>query len=76
MVFSTRVTKVLGIEHPVIQAGMAGGATTPELVAAVSEAGGLGTFGAAYMSPDAIRDAVAEAHRKAVRHQSVRAGAL
>jgi nitronate monooxygenase len=63
MVFSTRVTKVLGIEHPVIQAGMAGGATTPELVAAVSEAGGLGTFGAAYMSPDAIRDAVAEVRR-------------
>jgi len=57
---STRVTKVLGIEHPVIQAGMAGGATTPRLVAAVSEAGGLGTLGAAYMSPDAIRGAVAE----------------
>ena len=57
---STRVTKVLGIEHPVIQAGMAGGATTPGLVAAVSEAGGLGTLGAAYMAPDAIRGAVAE----------------
>ncbi len=60
MGLSTRVTKVLGIEHPVIQAGMAGGATTPRLVAAVSEAGGLGTLGAAYMSPDAIRGAVAE----------------
>ncbi len=57
---STRVTELLGIEHPIIQAGMAGGATTPPLVAAVSEAGGLGTLGAAYMAPDAIRGAVAE----------------
>jgi nitronate monooxygenase len=60
MGLSTRVTELLRVEHPIIQAGMAGGATTPELVAAVSEAGGLGTLGAAYMSPDAIRDAVAE----------------
>ncbi len=60
MGLSTRVTEPLGIEHPVIQAGMAGGATTTRLVAAVSEAGGLGTLGAAYMSPDAIRGAVAE----------------
>jgi len=57
---STRVTELLRIEHPIIQAGMAGGATTPRLVATVSETGGLGTLGAAYMSPDAIRDAVAE----------------
>ena len=39
---------------------MAGGPTTPRLVAAVSEAGGLGTLGAAYMTPGAIRTAVAE----------------
>ena len=57
---STRLTELLGTEHPIIQAGMAGGATTPQLVAAVSETGGLGTLGAAYMSPDAIRGAVAE----------------
>ena len=55
-----RLTNLLGIEHPIIQAGMAGGATTPELVAAVSEAGGLGTLGAAYMRPDAMRDAIGE----------------
>ena len=60
MGLSTRVTELLRIEHPIIQAGMAGGATTPRLVAAVSEAGGLGTLGAAYMAPDAIRGAVAE----------------
>lgn len=37
---------------------MAGGATTPELVAAVSNAGGLGSLGAGYMSPDDIRSAI------------------
>lgn len=39
---------------------MAGGATTPRLVAAVSEAGGLGTLGAGYMQPQAIRNAIRE----------------
>ena len=51
---------MFGVEHPVVQAGMAGGPTTPRLVAAVSEAGGLGTLGAAYMTPEAIRTAVGE----------------
>jgi nitronate monooxygenase len=54
----TRATEKLDIEHPVIQAPMAGGVTTPELVAAVSEAGGLGSIGAAYLSPRAMREAV------------------
>ena len=39
---------------------MAGGVATPQLVAAVSEAGGLGTLGAAYMTPGAIRTAIQE----------------
>lgn len=50
--------KRLGIAHPVIQAPMAGGPTTPELVAAVSNAGGLGSLGAAYMTPDQIANAI------------------
>ncbi|MFZ6771598.1 NAD(P)H-dependent flavin oxidoreductase [Undibacterium sp. SXout7W] len=37
--------------HPIIQAPMAGGATTPELVAAVSNAGGLGSLAAPLLSP-------------------------
>jgi nitronate monooxygenase len=37
---------------------MAGGPTTPELVAAVSEAGGLGAFAGGYLAPEAIRDAI------------------
>lgn len=54
------VTSRLRIQWPIIQAPMAGGATTPALVAAVSEAGGLGTLGAGYMSPEQIREAIHE----------------
>ncbi|MDX1605055.1 MAG: nitronate monooxygenase [Candidatus Competibacterales bacterium] len=55
---STRLTEMLGIDYPLIQAPMAGGITTPELIAAVSNAGGLGSLGAGYMTPGAIRDAI------------------
>jgi enoyl-[acyl-carrier protein] reductase II len=47
----TRLTDVLGIEHPVMLAGM-GGVSYSALVAAVSEAGGLGCFGASTMGSD------------------------
>lgn len=40
----TRICDLLDITHPVVLGGM-GGATSPELVAAVSNAGGLGTLG-------------------------------
>jgi nitronate monooxygenase len=56
----TRFSKLVGIEHPIVQAPMAGGATTAELVAAVSNAGGLGSFAGGYLSPDQIRTGVAE----------------
>lgn len=49
---------VLDIAHPIIQAPMAGGPTTPELVAAVSNAGGLGSFPGGYLTPDEIDAAV------------------
>src|SRR6185369_5425171 len=48
--------QMLGCEHPVIQAPMAGGADTPELVAAVGNAGGFGFIGAAYLTPEQIVD--------------------
>ena len=41
MPFKTRVTEMLAIEHPIIMGGMTG-VGTPELAAAVSNAGGLG----------------------------------
>jgi len=49
---------ILGIENPIIQGPMGGGPSTPELVAAVSNAGGLGSLGAAYLTPDQITDAI------------------
>jgi nitronate monooxygenase len=44
----------MGVEHPIIQAPMAGGATTPALVSAVCNAGALGFIGAAYLAPEQI----------------------
>ena len=44
----TRITDLFEIEHPVMLAGM-GGVSYHELVAAVSQAGGIGTFGASTM---------------------------
>lgn len=41
MPLKTRVTDLLGVEHPIIMGGMTG-VGTPELAAAVSNAGGLG----------------------------------
>ncbi len=54
----TRMTETIGIQYPIIQAPMAGGATTPALVAAVSNAGGLGSLGAGYMSAPEIKTAI------------------
>ena len=58
MNLETKLCEILGITNPIIQAGMAGGPTTVELVASVSNAGGLGTLGAAYMKPEEIRAAI------------------
>lgn len=45
-------------KYPIIQAPMAGGATTPKLIAAVSNNGGLGSLGAGYLSPADIKQAI------------------
>lgn len=58
----TRLTELLDIEHPVMLAGM-GGVSYSQLVAAVSEAGGIGTFGAAPMRPGQLDDEMAEVRR-------------
>ena len=60
MTTPTDLCKLLGISHPIIQAPMAGGTTTVELVAAVSGAGALGSLGAAYLTPAQLREAVRE----------------
>src|SRR6478752_10324739 len=49
----TRLTEMLGIEHPVMLAGM-GGVSYHAVVAAVSDAGGIGTLGAATMQSEEL----------------------
>lgn len=53
----TTLCDILGIEYPVVLAGM-GGVSRHRLVAAVSEAGGLGVIGAATMGPDELCDEI------------------
>jgi nitronate monooxygenase len=48
----------LGIGHPLMLAPMAGGPSTPALCAAVSEAGGLGSYGAAYLPRPRVREVI------------------
>jgi len=57
----------LDVAHPVIQAPMGGGPSTPALVAAVSNAGGLGSLGAPYLTPQQILEAIAEVRRLTAR---------
>ncbi len=53
-VLKTRICEMLGIEYPILLAGM-GASSGPALVAAVSNAGGLGVLGATGLSPDEVR---------------------
>ena len=55
--FYNPLCKVLNIRYPFIQAGIRG-FTTPELVAAVPNAAGLGILGAARMTSEQTRDAI------------------
>lgn len=57
------IESVLGIKYPIIQAGMAGGITTPSLVAAVSNFGALGTIGAGYMKLEELKRCIVETKR-------------
>lgn len=62
----TRACELLGIEHPVVLGGMGSG-TGPELVAAVSEGGGLGILGATRQRPDELARDVEEIRRRTER---------
>lgn len=57
---TTRATTALGITQPVALGGMSSGFTDARLVAAVSEAGGLGILGVSRLEPDEITAAAAE----------------
>jgi nitronate monooxygenase len=54
-----RLTATLGIDYPIIQ-GPLGGLASQRLTAAVSNFGGLGSFGAHGLQPEAIKDVIAE----------------
>ena len=55
----TRLTDMLDIDHPIMLAGM-GGVSYHQLVAAVSEAGGIGTLGASTMGADELPEEMAK----------------
>jgi len=55
----TRITELLEIEHPVLLGGMGRGATVPPMVAAVSEAGGLGVLGVSRYPAERVAEEVA-----------------
>jgi len=65
----TDLLNLLGITHPIIQAPMSG-FSSPALVAAVSNAGALGSLGCATLSVQTIRDQVDEV-RRATNHPSI-----
>ncbi|MGH8724777.1 MAG: NAD(P)H-dependent flavin oxidoreductase [Burkholderiales bacterium] len=48
----TRITELLGIEHPIFQAAMSWASSSAPLVIAVSNAGGMGVLGAGPLRPD------------------------
>jgi len=64
---NTLLTERLGIQHPIIQAPMAGGGDTPALVAAVCEAGALGSIGATYLTPQQIVETCAAVRARTQR---------
>jgi nitronate monooxygenase len=54
----TPLCDLLGCRYPLLQAPMAGGPTTPELVAAVSNAGGFGSLAGSRLTPTQIDEAI------------------
>lgn len=54
MWYKTKITELLGIKYPILQGPMGGNFSTPELLAAVSNGGGLGSFGAYTLTKEEI----------------------
>jgi len=54
-----RLHDLLGVQHPIVQGPFGGGLSAVRLTAAVSNAGGLGSYGAHILDADAITDLVA-----------------
>lgn len=58
MIIPKHLSKLLGVEYPIIQAPMAGGYVSAELTAAVSNAGGLGSIAAGYFKPEQLKEQI------------------
>src|SRR6476659_9135146 len=56
MWYNTKASEILGIDYPILQGPFGGNLSSVELVATVSNAGGLGGYGAYTMSPQEIYD--------------------
>src|SRR2546430_5337628 len=67
IVMRTRLCDLLGIEYPIIQAGMGIVHPAHALVAAVSNAGALGSLGAALRSPSELREQIALIRERTTR---------
>src|SRR5256886_12435205 len=67
IVMRTRLCELLGIEYPIIQAGMGIVHPAHALVAAVSNAGALGSLGAALRSPSELREQIALIRERTTR---------
>ncbi len=64
-IFRTALCDILDIEYPILLAGMGsrGKATPPALVAAVSEAGGMGVVGGSGLVPEELRETIRETRK-------------
>jgi nitronate monooxygenase len=59
-----RLSQLLGIDHPILQGPFGGGHSTPALAAAVSNAGGLGGYGAVALTPPELEAVVADIRQR------------
>ena len=64
--FTTPLTELTGVTHPIVQTGM-GWVAGPRLVSATAEAGGLGILASATMTLDQLDQAIAEVKRRTAR---------
>lgn len=64
---SNSVTRALGIQHPILQGPFGSGHSSAELAAAVSNAGGLGAYGAHHLSGEQILALAADIRRRSER---------
>ncbi len=60
----TAFTEQVGIRYPIVQGPFGGGGSSASLVAAVSNAGGLGSFGANALSPEQILDVAVDIRKR------------